>query len=339
MPRNPMQTHPAKSVVKKILRPVVLPPLAAFQYLRARRIVRDYAANYRKSRALYRAEGQPEARAISSLDRLGVRVVAPDGGSGNVIALPPNYESLVARVAADVARQFEVTENCMFMPRLDHSAREPRTADVPAVKGGEIISLQLKNAMTVDGVLDLGEAVLPEVERRLFGAYVIVDKVYIYRNLVTQQQEQVSWLWHYDNHPTEVMKIMIYLTDVGPLNAPFEYVRRIDSGEPVQYPPRPLLGNSRVSEAHVRELLASGHEAVKVTGPRGTMLIFDDNVLHRATFAKEGRRDALVYQIRPAVFKPHERLDRRWSGSFEHVDFNRRPDDYQVRLKAHRFSG
>ena len=130
-----------------------------------------------------------------------------------------------------------------------------------------------------------------------------------------------------------------HLTDVGPLNAPFEYVRRKGSGEPVKYAPQPLLGNSRVSAAHVDKLLASGHETVKATGPQGTMLIFDDNVLHRATFAREGRRDALVYQIRPAVFKPEERLDRRWSGSFEHVDFNPRPDDYQVRLKAHRFSG
>jgi hypothetical protein len=332
-----MQPNTSKSLVKRILKPVVLPPLTAFQYLRARRIVRDYAANYQKSRELYRSEGQSEARAIPSLERLGVRIVTP-GAAGNVIDLPPDYDARVARVAVDVVRRFELSANCMFMPRVDRGTAA-RTEEVQAVKDGDVISLQLKDAITVDGVRELGAAILPEIERRLFGAYVIVDKVYVYRNLVTRQQEQVSWLWHYDNHPTEVMKIMIYLTDVGPLNAPFEYVRARASGEPVQYAPRPLLGNSRVSAAEVDTLLASGHEAVKATGPRGTMLIFDDNVLHRATFAREGRRDALVYQIRPAVFKPQERLDRRWSGSFEHVDFNLRPDDYQVRLKAHRFSG
>jgi hypothetical protein len=333
-----MQANTSKSLVRKILKPVVMPPLTAFQYLRARRIVRHYAANYEKSREVYRADGQSDARAIPSLDRLGVRVVIP-GAGGNVIDLPQGYGAMVTRVSADVARRFELTENCMFMPRVDRNTLPARTADMQAITDRDVISVQLKDAMAVDGVRELGDAVLPEIERKLFGAYVIVDKVYVYRNLVTRQQEQVSWLWHYDNHPTEVIKIMIYLTDVGPLNAPFEYVRRKDSGEPVQYSPQPLLGNSRVSASRVDQLMASGHEAFKAIGPQGTMLIFDDNVLHRATFAREGCRDALVYQIRPAVFKPQARLDLRWSGSFEHIDFNPRPDDYQVRLKGQRFSG
>ena len=333
-----MQVTTSKSLLKRILKPVVMPPLTAFQYVRARRIVHDYAANYERSRAVYLAEGHTSSLAIPSLDRLGVRIVKP-GATGNVIDLPPNYSQLVDRVAADVRQRFESTEQCMFMPRLERSGLPRLTADVPAIRNRDVISLQLRDAMAVDGVRELGEALLPEIERKVFAAYVIVDKVYVYRNLVTRQPEQVSWLWHYDNHPTEVMKIMIYLTDVGPLNAPFEYVRRRDTGEPVQYAPRPLLGNSRVSAARVEALLASGHETVKATGPRGTLLIFDDNVLHRATFAKEGRRDALVFQIRPAAFKPHDRIDRKWSGSFEHVDFNPRANDYQVRLKAHRFSG
>jgi hypothetical protein len=265
-------------------------------------------------------------------------VVVP-GAAGNVIDLPDGYQTLVARIADDVARRFEVTANCLFMPRVERGALPERTADMQAIKDRDVISLQLRDAMAVDGVRELGEAILPEIERKLFGSYVIVDKVYVYRNLVTRQQEQVSWLWHYDNHPTEVMKVMIYLTEVGPQNAPFEYVRRKDSGEPMQFVPKPLLGNSRVNAEKVSELLANGHEAFKATGPKGTMLIFDDNVLHRATFAREGRRDALVYQIRPAAFKPAARLDPKWSGSFEHVDFNQKPGDYQVRLKTHRFSG
>ena len=333
-----MQANSSKSLIKKILKPVVMPPLTAFQYLRARRIVRNYAANYERSRELYRADGQADARAIPSLDRLGVRVVIP-GAAGNAIELPDAYPAMVARIAGDVARRFELTANCLFMPRVERGPLTERTADMQAITDRDVISLQLKDAMAVDGVRELGDAILPQIERTFFGSYVIVDKVYVYRNLVTRQQEQVSWLWHYDNHPTEVMKVMIYLTDVGPLNAPFEYVRRKDSGEPMQLVPKPLLGNSRVSAEKVGELLANGHEAFKATGPQGTMLIFDDNVLHRATFAREGRRDALVYQIRPAAFKPAARLDPKWSGSFEHVDFNEKPGDYQVRLKARRFSG
>jgi hypothetical protein len=333
-----MQANTSKSLIKKILGPVVHPPRTAFQYFRAKRIVRDYASNYEESRKLYLSSGQPDARSIASLDRLGVRVVKP-GEPGGIVSLPHDYMAKVTCVAGAVNERFQKSANCLFMPRLERADLPARTADVPAIQSMDVISLQLRDALSVDGVRELGDSILPEIERKLFGSFVIVDKVYVYRNLVTRQKEQVSWLWHYDNHPTEVMKVMIYLTGVGPLNAPFEFVRKKATGEALQFTPQPLLGDSRINASRVDELVANGHEIVKATGPQGTMLIFDDNVLHRATFAKEGRRDVLVYQIRPATFRPERRLDPKWSGSFEHVDFNPQPGDYQVRLKRRRFSG
>jgi hypothetical protein len=336
--RNMQANTTPRSLLKRVLRPVYHPPRAAFQYLRARRIVRDYASNYRSSQEAYRAAGHPDTRALPALDRLGVRIVRP-GETDGIIAPPPAYGALVDRVAADVARRFEQSANCLFMPRVPREGLPAVTADVPAVRDRDVISLQMIGAAAVAGVAELSDVLMPEIERRVFGSWVIVDKVYVYRNLVTRQQEQVSWLWHYDNHPTEVVKIMIYLTDVGERNAPFEFVRKKDTGEPLGFTPRPLLGNSRVAASKVDELLRDGYEVVKATGPRGTMVLFDDNVLHRATFAREGLRDALVYQVRPATFRPEPRLDPRWSGSFEHVDFNLRPDDYAVHPKRHRFSG
>jgi hypothetical protein len=47
----------------------------------------------------------------------------------------------------------------------------------------------------------------------------------------------------------------------------------------------------------------------------------------------------LVLQIRAATFEPQDRIEVKWSGSFEHVDFNQQANDYQVRLKPQRFSG
>ena len=36
----------------------------------------------------------------------------------------------------------------------------------------------------------------------------------------------MSWTWHYDNHPVEILKVMIYLTDdaLG-IKRSFEYLR------------------------------------------------------------------------------------------------------------------
>jgi hypothetical protein len=328
----------ARTIVKTLLRPVYQPPRLAYQYVRARQIVRRYADNYRAAQAAYRDSGAQAPAAIPSLDRLGVRVVTP-GDPSAIVRLPAGYDQLVSRVAADVDRRFASSANCLFMPRLDRATLPPRTADVPAIRDRDVISLQLRDAAAADGVRELSDALIPEIERALFGSFVIVDKVYVYRNLVTRQAEQVSWLWHYDNHPTEVIKAMVYLTDVGERNAPFEYVRRRDTGEPYMFTPLPLLGHSRVSASRVEQRIAEGYEAFKATGPRGTLLVFDDNVLHRATFAREGHRDVLVFQLRPATFRPEPRLDPRWTGSFEHDDFNLDPNDYGVRVKRAKISG
>jgi hypothetical protein len=328
----------ARTIVKTLLRPVYQPPRVAFQYVRARRIVRSYADNYRAAQAAYRAAGLQPAMAIPSLDRLGVRVVAP-GEPNGVVTLPEGYAEMVARVAGDVDRRFAASANCLFMPRVDRGSLPALTADVPAIRDRDVISLQLRDAAAADGVRELSDALIPELERALFGSFAIVDKVYVYRNLVTRQAEQVSWLWHYDNHPTEVVKAMVYLTDVGDTNAPFEYMRRKDTGEPYMFTPLPLLGHSRVATATVDRHIAEGYEAFKATGPKGTLLVFDDNVLHRATFAREGHRDVLVFQLRPATFHPEPRLDARWTGSFEHDDFNHDANDYQVRVKRTKISG
>jgi hypothetical protein len=70
----------------------------------------------------------------------------------------------------------------------------------------------------------------------------------------------------------------------------------------------------------------------------GTAILFDDNVLHRATLARTGHRDALVFQIRPAAFRPDSYIDPRWTGSFGHDDFNQDPTDYSAHPKRYMLS-
>lgn len=328
----------ATSVIKALLRPVYHPPRSAWQYVRARRIVRDYAQNYENARRLYLASGHAAPPAVPSLDRLGVRVISPAASDG-VAPLPSGYGSQVAALAEAIDRRFARTENCLFMPKIEREALPPLTADVAAIRDGQVISLQLRDVLGVPGLGSFVDLVVPFIERTFFGSFVVVDKVYAYRNLVSRQREQVSWLWHYDNHPTQVIKIMVYLTDVDAETAPFEYVRRRDTGEPLMFTPLPLRGNSRVAPATVEGYLQRGYERHLATGPRGTMLVFDDNVLHKANLARRAHRDVLVLQLRPATFEPQPRLDPRWSGSFEHDDFNQNPDDYRSHLKRHRFSG
>jgi hypothetical protein len=227
----------------------------------------------------------------------------------------------------------------MFLPPLARGPDVPeRTADVPAVQSGDVISLQLRAPEALPGLEELARAILPQIERHVYGAHVIVDKVYAYRNLIGRQREQVSWLWHYDNHPTQVLKLMVYLTPVDAGRAPMEYVRNSRSGKALVFEPYPLLGTSRIPADRMNEYFTQGYAVVQVLGPAGTAILFDDNVLHRATLARTAHRDALVFQIRPATFRPGSYIDAKWTGSFGHDDFNQDPTDYAVHRKRRTLS-
>ena len=323
--------HPSPSL-KRILKPLYGPPRAALQYLRARRINRAYESQYADARSAYEKDAQPARLAIRNLSEVGVRFLnGPEREA--FVTLPADWSGFVARCATAVAEAFERTENVLFLPAVERQALPPLTRDVPAMQRGEVISLQLRRAADLPGVHEIAGVLLPQVQERVYGSYLIVDKVYAYRNVVSRQREQVSWLWHYDNHPTPLLKLMVYLTDVDAGRAPFEYVRHRDTRRGLVFPPRPLLGNSRVSPERVEQYLRSGYETHLATGPAGTAILFDDNVLHRATLAREQHRDVLVLQIRPATFRPERFVDEAWSGSFQHVDFHEDPRQYAPRPK------
>jgi hypothetical protein len=331
--------HPAvKTTLKRVLGPVYGPPRAAFQYVRARRIVGQYGRQYAEARALYAREGGRPDLAVPRLEDVGVQVLNRPG-QAPLITLPDDYAARIRALAADVDARFERTENCLFMPKVDRAGAPPKTADIPAVRNGDVITAQLRDPLAIPGLESLCQALLPEIERRFFASRVIVDKVYAYRNLKSRQQPQVSWLWHYDNHPTEVLKLMIYLTDVTDERAPLEYVGDAATGKPWMFKPLPLLGNSRVPSSDVDASLKNGFARFRLVGPSGTMILFDDNLVHRATVATEGFRDVLVFQIRPVTFAPQHYIDPKWTGSFEHVDVNNDPYDYVARPKSRKISG
>lgn len=323
--------------LKRLLRPVYAPPRDALYYLRARRINRAYSAQYAAARAQFASTGR-ETLSIPSLTEVGVRQLTGTEAEPWV-QLPRDWDARVARIAQAADAAFARPSNCMFLPPIDHGAELPeRTVDVPAVQRGAVISLQLKAPEALSDLEDLARAILPQVEKHVYGARVIVDKIYVYRNLIAQQREQVSWLWHYDNHPTQVLKLMVYLTPVDAGRAPMEYIRHSESQKALIFAPYPLLGNSRVSHERVNEYFKNGYTVAQVIGPAGTVILFDDNVLHRATLARTAHRDALVFQIRPAAFRPASYIDSRWTGSFVHDDFNQDPTDYAVHQKRRMLS-
>lgn len=326
-----------ENILKPSLRPLYHAVRLPISYLKARKISREYAAQHRRAQDFFASRKASTNPIIKSLSEIKVRILNPEGNG--FVVLPDRYLNLVRQIRDDVQVRFEVSGNCLFFPKLKISSVPRCTKDISAIKNGEIISVQLKDYLGIRGLEELCSGLMGELERKVFLSHVIVDKVYIYRSLPTHQEAQVSWLWHYDNHPNEILKIMIYLSDVDEKSGPFEYLRSTKSHEAAFIHPRPLFDNSRISPKAIKRYLLDGYDCRRVTGPRGTMILFDNNVVHRASLAKSVYRDVIVLQIRPATFCPRSYIDPQWTGSFQHVDFNPNPYDYHPREKPRMLSG
>jgi hypothetical protein len=297
----------------------------AAHVLRGKRILFRYSRHYQRAQHAYRAAGGELAAARCAIRDVGVRVIRP--GETGLIDLPPAHLDVVARVSASAQAALASSANCQFVPSVKTTALPAASDAVAEVTRGEVLTIKLLDPFAIDGLRDLCEPLLSELERKVYGSFTIADKVYVYRSPISRQAPIQSWLWHFDNHPREMLKVMVYLTDVDDGTAPFEYLRARASGAAVAGGPlTPKFGNSRVPQPLIDAHLANGSERCRVTGRRGTVIVFDDNVIHRGTLAQTGARDVLVIQVRPGA-----RIDPAWTGSFTHQAFHSDPRELAQR--------
>lgn len=295
-----------------------------FYYARGKKILWDYSSHHRRASRKFDDGMGRNGMVVGSVRDVGVRVIT-FGNADNIIDLPKQYLQLVDQIAKDVRPRFSRSADCSFFPDLPDGPVPDRSEDILAVKNGEVIMIRLTNPFEVKGLEDLCAPIVREIERKIYGAHVLVEKVYLYRNPVSRQTRRVSWLWHFDNHPYEVLKVMIYLTHVDRQNAPFEYL--VKSGKAVPGSPiAPLYGHSRISDQKIARYFARGFESCEVTGPKGTMILFDNDVIHRGNLALQTHRDVLIFQIRPIAEGLTPYIDERWTGSFQHADFSPDPE-------------
>lgn len=152
--------------------------------------------------------------------------------------------------------------------------------------------LHIKNYQRV---LDVYADVIPVVEpilRAYFGSWFYVRDVYCYRTQPVPAA-QGSYQWHRDNYPPGSMKVMVYLTDVEPEDGPLTVAAGSHAGF------EPSLGRvgDRYEDAFVRERFS----LKDCVGPRGTVILFNNNAIHRATDPRRGHRDVVNFTVFPSV--------------------------------------
>jgi hypothetical protein len=156
--------------------------------------------------------------------------------------------------------------------------------------------------------------------------------------VATGSDRVYSQLWHRDYNDRMLVKVFLYVTDVGPREGYFEYVAgshergalgnefdRIGPDGFRAYPDGPAV-ERRLADLPSFDLSAtpavsrSGDAApwrgvpaiVRCPAPRGTLIIADSFGLHRGGFVEQGHRDMIMttYSTNFNVHKPHFSVTR-----------------------------
>lgn len=106
--------------------------------------------------------------------------------------------------------------------------------------------------------------------------------------------------WHYDTHGRE-LKVMIYLTDVGPEDQNFVFLLGSHRGfRSAKYE------KSRLNDQQVE---AMGHEMLECFASAGTAVVFDSNGIHRLRRRNTTRnRDSVTFNYHPGRLCHHVAL-------------------------------
>lgn len=170
------------------------------------------------------------------------------------------------------------------------------------------------------------ESLVPKLEKEMFYCNLYVDKIYIYRTM-PMLNRQSSYVWHYDNNPNEVVKTVIYLSDVnGDEDSPYQYFTNKEGkgmlGQSTRTGPNnwsPAPNNSRVDHL-VENLLSnkSGYGSRKIYGLKGTSCTFNNNAVHRANPIISSYRDVINIRVKPTLEPAPTYADPKWTTGFEH---------------------
>ena len=285
--------------------------------------MKTYKEYYKLSQKNYSNENGVVENKLNLYD-LTMSVIYPDQPN-DLIELPDNYSDLITAISKAVDQKI-LDKNEHYLDRSQGT--RPKVA------------IQVKNIWDIQELKELADSILPSLEKNVFGSYIHLSAVHAYRNIQTTSSRYSSWLWHYDNNPKEAVKILIYLTDVGEANGPFELIEKDNHHVKIEtsrtgynhWAP-PLIPHSRIPKDMMDAFKQKGYKEKKILGPAGTMLFFDNNIIHRANIPTVGYRDVVILNIRPCSKKIRPFLSKETTGSWMHKSPIIDPSDRKPKLK------
>ena len=154
------------------------------------------------------------------------------------------------------------------------------------------------------GIYGVLESVAPVVEA-FYGSYFQPYWISLQQNFPGTASAASSFGWHIDDNPRQLMKIFIYFNDVAESNGAFRAFTYPVSHE--------LLAAGFMSwteklrsehQQMIDDYLGQHPDDLKVLeGQAGTVLMFDNNLVHKGTPPREGFRQLAQIEIYPSTTK------------------------------------
>ena len=176
-----------------------------------------------------------------------------------------------------------------------------RSEEIQAIVAGTKTATHGKKSFLVDLVRAQGrlspdhpllkvalDVKLLEIVASYLGLWPCLHSVAGWLNYPTDTPAETSQLWHRDPEDLKIIKVFIYLQDVGEEQGPFTYVPKTQPFGSLA--PRALTVQSkRVDDARMQKYFAPERWRV-CTGPAGTMILADTVGFHRGGKPSKGTR-------------------------------------------------
>ena len=149
---------------------------------------------------------------------------------------------------------------------------------------------------TKNNLQRLYSIIIPYAEQQIYNCPIQVIDVKFLRHLKSESEHREgAFVWHTDNHPAEILNIIIYLSDVGKDCGGMQYASYGDEIMKQEYI-QPTGGI--VFDEHIRSLYNDSKFKIHdMLGKKGSFFIFDNCIMHRASTPILKDRDALLLQV------------------------------------------
>jgi len=158
------------------------------------------------------------------------------------------------------------------------------------------------------GIYKMLESVSPVIEA-FYGSYFQPYWISLQQNFPGTASAASSFAWHIDDNPRQLMKIFIYFNDVGEANGAFRAFTYPVSKQLLEAGFKSWSEKLRIqNQKMINDYYGEHPSDLKVLeGTAGTVLMFDNNLVHKGTPPRDGFRQLAQIEIYPAMTKLTER--------------------------------